>query len=62
MNEQTDRHYVGFEVLTAVFIKSAVLWDIMPYSMLRINRHYGGTCCLHLQVLRINHTGNQNVG
>jgi hypothetical protein len=27
-------HYVGFEVLTAVVVKSTTLWDITPYSPL----------------------------
>jgi hypothetical protein len=27
-------NYVGFEVLTAVVIKSSIFWDIKPYSPL----------------------------
>jgi hypothetical protein len=30
-----------------------VLWDIMPYSPLKVKRCFGGTCCLHLQCSRI---------
>jgi hypothetical protein len=35
--------YVGFEVLTAVF------WDIIPRSLLKVNRRFGGAYRLHLQ-------------
>jgi hypothetical protein len=30
--------YIGFEVLTAVVMKSSVFWDITAYSSLQINR------------------------
>jgi ribosome maturation factor RimP len=33
---------VGFEVLTAVVMKSNVFWDIMPCSPLKVNRRFGG--------------------
>jgi hypothetical protein len=46
-------HYVGFEVLTAVVMKSSVFWDITPCSPLKVNRHFGGTYRLHLQNIRI---------
>jgi hypothetical protein len=35
--------YVGFEVHTAVVMKSAIFWDIMPCSPLKANRRFGGT-------------------
>jgi hypothetical protein len=35
---------LGFEVLTAVVMKSSVFWDIMPCSLLKVNQHFGGTC------------------
>jgi hypothetical protein len=35
---------VGFEVLTAVVMKSSILSDIMPCSPLKANRRFGGTC------------------
>jgi hypothetical protein len=38
-----------FEVLTAVLMKSSVLWGITPCSPLKVNRRFGGTCRLHLQ-------------
>jgi hypothetical protein len=38
--------YAGFEVLTAVVMKSTIFWDITPYSPLKINRRFGGTSSL----------------
>jgi hypothetical protein len=40
---------VGFEVLTAVVIKSTVFWDITPCGQLKVNRNFGRTYGLHLQ-------------
>jgi hypothetical protein len=40
---------VGFEVLRAVLMKSAVFWDKTPCSLLRVNRRIGGTRRLRLQ-------------
>jgi hypothetical protein len=40
---------VGFEVFTAVVIKSINFWDITPCSPLSVNRLFGGTYRLHLQ-------------
>jgi hypothetical protein len=34
---------VGFEVLTAVVLKSTIFWDITPCSPLRVNQRFGGT-------------------
>jgi hypothetical protein len=34
---------------TYTHIKSTIFWDITPYSPLSVNRHFGGTYCLHLQ-------------
>jgi hypothetical protein len=50
------REHVGFEVLTAVVMKSIIFWDIMPCSSLSVNRRFGGICRLHLQ------DGKNNVG
>jgi hypothetical protein len=41
--------YFGFEVLAAVAMKSFTFWDIMPCSLMEINRHFGGTYCRHHQ-------------
>jgi hypothetical protein len=40
---------VGFEVLTAVVMNSAISWDITPCSQLSVNRRFGGTYGLHLE-------------
>jgi hypothetical protein len=40
-------------------LKSSIFWDIMPYSPLKINRRFGGTCRLHLRGLRISQARNQ---
>jgi hypothetical protein len=34
---------VGFEVLTAMVMKSTIFWDITPCSPLNVNRRFGGT-------------------
>jgi hypothetical protein len=44
---------VGFEVLPAVVMKNSIFWDITPYSPLKGNRRFGGTCRLHLHGRRI---------
>jgi hypothetical protein len=30
-------------------MKSSIYWDITLYSLLQVNRRFGGTCRLHLQ-------------
>jgi hypothetical protein len=42
-------HQVGFEVFTAVMLKSIIFWDMTPCSPLCSNRRFGGTQRLHLQ-------------
>jgi hypothetical protein len=44
---------VGFEVFTAVVMKSIVFWDMTPCSPLSCTRRFGGTYRLHLQDRRI---------
>jgi hypothetical protein len=46
---------VGFEILTAVVLKSSIFWDIIPCSPLNVNQHFRGTCYLRLQCRRENH-------
>jgi hypothetical protein len=41
--------HVGLEVPTAVVLKSTIVWDITPWSPLRVNRRFRGTYRLHLQ-------------
>jgi hypothetical protein len=50
---------VGFEVLTAVAMKSSVLGDITPHIPLKVNWRFGGICRLHLQGKRISQEKNQ---
>jgi hypothetical protein len=40
---------VGFEVFTAVVMKSIIFWDMAPCSPLSFNRRFGGTYRFHLQ-------------
>jgi hypothetical protein len=42
-------HPVGLEVLMTIVMKNSVFWDITPYSPLKVNRHFGGMCILHLK-------------
>jgi hypothetical protein len=44
---------IGFEVHTAVLMKSPVFWNITPCSLLKVNRRFGGIYRLHRQVPRI---------
>jgi hypothetical protein len=44
-----DISLVGFQILTAVFMKSSIFWDITPCTPLKVNRRFGGTYRLHLQ-------------
>jgi hypothetical protein len=58
---QTPRIYVGFEVFTAVVMKSAIFWDMTPCSLLSCNRRFWGRYRLHLQGRRNNFSKNQQV-
>jgi hypothetical protein len=50
---------VGFEVLTAVVMKSTIFWDIKPCSPLKVNRRFWRTYRLHFQGQRIGLARNQ---
>jgi hypothetical protein len=41
--------YVGFEVLTAMSTKMAVLWIVAPCSLVEVYQRFRGPCCLHHQ-------------
>jgi hypothetical protein len=41
--------YVGKEVLTADNMEFTVFWDVMPCSLIELNRHFGGTHCPHFR-------------
>jgi hypothetical protein len=45
-----------------VVMKSAIFWDIKARSLLKVNRRFGGTYRLHLQVRRIREARNQCEG
>jgi hypothetical protein len=51
--------YVGFEVITAVVMKSSIFCDIMLCSSLKVNRRFGATCCPHLEGRRISQARKQ---
>jgi hypothetical protein len=44
---QTNKFYVGSEVLTAVVTKCSVFWALMLYSLLKVNLSFRGTYHLH---------------
>jgi hypothetical protein len=47
--ENVEFSVVGFDVFTAVIMKSSVFWDITLCSPLKVNRRFGETYRLHLQ-------------
>jgi hypothetical protein len=52
-----------FEVPTAFVIKISIFWNITPFSPLKIDRRFGGTCRFQLQGLRISKaSNNRDVG
>jgi hypothetical protein len=51
--------FVGFEVLTAVVMKSAVFCDIVPCSPFEVNQRLGWIYCLHPQGRRITRARKQ---
>jgi hypothetical protein len=40
-------------------MKSTVFWNVMPYSLVVVNQHFGGMYCLYLQGYRVIQTRNQ---
>jgi hypothetical protein len=36
----------------------SLFWEITPCSPLKVNRHFGGTCRLHLQGLKVSQAIN----
>jgi hypothetical protein len=46
---QNIHHFVGYDALTAVVIKSTVVWHITPCTPLEVNRRFGGTYRFNLQ-------------
>jgi hypothetical protein len=56
----TIRPNVGFEVIIGMVVKSIILWDTTPCSLVNVNRLFGGTCRLHLQGWKVSQTRNQH--
>jgi hypothetical protein len=48
-NVQLHRNWVGYEVLTAVSTKMAVLWVVATCSLVEVYQRFRGPCCLHHQ-------------
>jgi hypothetical protein len=46
---RTNLLIVGFEVFTAVVLKSIFFWDMTPCSPLNVNRRFGGTYHIHIR-------------
>jgi hypothetical protein len=49
---------VLFKVGTAVTMKNTIFWNVKPCSPVEVYRRFGGTCCFHLQGIRISHVSN----
>jgi hypothetical protein len=47
--EVDKKYFVGFEVPTAVVMKSVIFWDIASCGPFKVNRRFGGTYRFHLQ-------------
>jgi hypothetical protein len=47
---------IGFEVLTAVSAKMAVVWVVAPCSLVEVYQRFRGPCCLHHQGERASET------
>jgi hypothetical protein len=45
--------YVGFQVLTAVVMKSSVFWAVKTWSLVDIHGRFGRTYCLVLYIRRL---------
>jgi hypothetical protein len=54
--KKDHKYYVRFEVFSAVTMKNAVFWDVVPCSSCA-NRYFGGTYRLHLQGRKIRERG-----
>jgi hypothetical protein len=51
---------VRFHVLTAVVMRTSIVWDIMRCSMVTANRRFGGTECFHHQVRGVSQERNRH--
>jgi hypothetical protein len=53
LNYKNITFSVGFEVLTAVVMKSSIFRDMTSFIPLKVDRHFEATCRLHLQDRRV---------
>jgi hypothetical protein len=44
-NNSINFKFVGFEVLTAVVMKTFIFWGTTARSPLEVNQRFGRTCC-----------------
>jgi hypothetical protein len=51
---------IGFELLTAVVMRSSIFWHITICSPLKAHRRFRGICLVHLQDRRIGQARNQH--
>jgi uncharacterized membrane protein len=54
--------YIGFDVLTTVFMKNTIFWDIKSCIPLKVNRRFGVTCHILFQSRRIIRPRNKRDG
>jgi hypothetical protein len=50
---------IVYATLRYITLRSSIFWDIMPRSPLKVNRHFEGTCPLHLQGRKVSQGINQ---
>jgi hypothetical protein len=53
---------VTFDFLTAVTLKSIMLWDVTPYSLVEVCQNFREMYCLHLQGSIVSQVGKQTAG
>jgi hypothetical protein len=51
---------LGFEVFTAMVMKSSLFWEMMSCSPMKVNWCFGGTCHFHIQGWRVSQARNQH--
>jgi hypothetical protein len=52
---------VGFEILTAVLMRSSIFWDIARFNRLKVNRRFEGTSLFNLASIafcKMHHAGS----
>jgi hypothetical protein len=49
MAKKVKFNFLTFEILTAVTVQPAVLWNVTPCNLAKMCQRFGGTFCLLLQ-------------